>query len=158
MLLIYSPGENPRKTWTFDLVFGQLLGIPFRITGNLDEFSGYEGPRLNYSPVPFDHIPFILSSGILDEEGIRDQSSRLNPETRSGFPVIFRNDPRDSGISCWRDSGKPTRARGKRTNFSSAIASDPDSYDVSETVCLRVWDFASRVSRVLFVQDRGPIV
>jgi hypothetical protein len=93
MLLIYSPGENRRKTWTFDLVFGQLLGIPFRITGSLDEFRGFEGPRLNYSPVPFDNIPFILSSGILEEEGIHDQSEKLKPETTGGFPAIFRNDP-----------------------------------------------------------------
>lgn len=91
MLLIYSPGENPRKSWTFDLVFGQLLGIPYRVTGNLEEFTGFEGPRLNYSAIPFDHIPFILSSGLLDEESIQDQSEKLKPGTTGNLPVIFRN-------------------------------------------------------------------
>jgi hypothetical protein len=90
MILIYCPEENPRVTWTFDLVFGQLLGVPYRITTFANELDHSDGPRLNYSFKPINGIPFIESSGLLFARDIRDQSAKLIPgEKWAGLPTIF---------------------------------------------------------------------
>lgn len=90
MILIYSPEENTRAIWTFDLVFRQLLGLDYRLTTFSDELIHSDGPRLNYSFKPIDGIPFIEASGLLFEHNIRDQSARLIPgEKWNGLPTIF---------------------------------------------------------------------
>jgi len=90
MILIYCPEENPRVTWTFDLVFRQLLGSEYRLTTFADELTHTGGPCLNYSFKPMAGIPFIEASGLLFEHDIRDQSARLIPgEKWAGLPTIF---------------------------------------------------------------------
>lgn len=90
MILIYCPEENPRVTWTFDLVFRQLLGLEYRLTTFPDELIRSEGPRLNYSFKPIGDIPFVEAAGLLFEKGISDQSAKLIPgEKWSGLPTVF---------------------------------------------------------------------
>jgi len=90
MILIYCPEENPRVTWTFDLVFRQLLGLEYRLTTFPDELIHTDGPRLNYSFKAIGDIPFMEASGLLFERGIRDQSTKLIPgEKWKGLPTIF---------------------------------------------------------------------
>jgi hypothetical protein len=90
MILIYCPEENPRVTWTFDLVFRQLLGLDYRLTTFPDELIHSDGPRLNYSFKPIGDTPFIEASGLLFERNIHDQSPRLIPgEKWLGLPTIF---------------------------------------------------------------------
>jgi len=90
MILIYCPEENARVTWTFDLVFNQLLGLEYRLTTFSDELIHSDGPRLNYSFKPIAGIPFIEASGLLFEPGVHDQSPKLIPgENWSGLPTIF---------------------------------------------------------------------
>ncbi len=90
MILIYCPEENPRVTWTFDLVFRQLLGLEYRLTTFPDELIHSDGPRLNYSFKPMAGIPFIEASGLLFERNIHDQSSKLIPGQKwAGLPTIF---------------------------------------------------------------------
>ncbi len=90
MILIYCPEENPRVTWTLDLVFRQQLGLDYRLTTFPDEIIHSEGPRLNYSFKEIPELPFIEASGILFEKDIRDQSAKLIPGPRwQGLPTIF---------------------------------------------------------------------
>ncbi len=90
MILIYCPEENPRVTWTFDLVFRQLLGLEYRLTTFPDELNHTEEPRLNYSFKQIADIPFIEASGLLFERNIHDLSAKLLPgEKWDGLPTIF---------------------------------------------------------------------
>lgn len=90
MILIYCPEENPRVTWTFDLVFTQLLGLEYRLTTFADEAIQSDGPQLNYSFKAIPGMPFIEASGILFEPDIRDQSPKLIPGPKwAGLPTIF---------------------------------------------------------------------
>ncbi len=90
MILIYCPEENPRVTWTLDLVFKQQLGIDYRLTTFPDEVIQSDGPRLNYSFREIPGIPFIEASGILFERDIRDQSAKLIPGRQwENLPTIF---------------------------------------------------------------------
>lgn len=90
MILIYCPEDNPRVTWTFDLVFRQLLGLEYHITTFPDELIHSDGPRLNYSFKSIADTPFIEASGLLFEHDIRDQSAKLIPgEKWVGLPTLF---------------------------------------------------------------------
>ncbi|MCX6226158.1 MAG: polysaccharide deacetylase family protein [Bacteroidia bacterium] len=90
MILIYCPEENPRVTWTFDLVFRQLLGLEYRLTTFPDELIHSDGPRLNYSFKPIAGTPFVEASGLLFENDVRDQSAKLIPgEKWARLPTIF---------------------------------------------------------------------
>lgn len=90
MILIYCPEENPRVTWSFDLVFRQLLGLEYRLTTFSDELIHSDGPRLNYSFKPIADTPFIEASGLLFERNINDQSANLLPgEKWAGLPTIY---------------------------------------------------------------------
>jgi hypothetical protein len=92
MILIYCPEENPRVTWTLDLVFRQLMGVEYRLTTFREEIIQSDGARLNYSFSHIPGIPYIGASGLLFESDIRDQSARLIPgEPWAGIPVIFEN-------------------------------------------------------------------
>jgi hypothetical protein len=90
MILIYCPEENSRVTWTFDLVFKQLLGLDYQITTFTDELDHSKVPTLNYSFKPVPGSCFIEASGLLFERDIRDQSTKLIPgEKWDGLPTIF---------------------------------------------------------------------
>ncbi|MFH0760653.1 MAG: polysaccharide deacetylase family protein [Bacteroidota bacterium] len=89
MILIYSQSDTPRVTWTIDLVMGRLLGLEYRITTLPDEISSFGGPKINYSDSPMGDIPWIPASGLLFEDGISDQSSRLNPGTWKNLKTLF---------------------------------------------------------------------
>ena len=91
-MLVYSPENNYRVSWTFDLLFRELLGIPCRITVRTDEIREYQGPRLVYSFNPIDNIPWVKASGLLFENSIRSQADHLDSgETWNDHPVIFSN-------------------------------------------------------------------
>ncbi len=92
MILIYSPEENPRVTWTFEILFKSLLGVDYRITTFPDELAQEEGPKLCYSFQPMGDAPWIRASGLLFETDIHDVSASLIPRKWQGLPVIFGND------------------------------------------------------------------
>ncbi len=90
MLLIYCPEESPRVTWTFDLVFKQLLGLDYRVTTFPEDYIQSGGPRLTYSFKPIGDGPFVEAAGLLFENDIHDQSAKLLPgEKWAGLPTIF---------------------------------------------------------------------
>jgi hypothetical protein len=74
MLLIYTPKINNRIKYIFNLFFRDLFSIEFGITNKIDEFSAYEGPKLNYSYKPIYNELFFYPANILFETGIKQQN------------------------------------------------------------------------------------
>jgi len=89
MILLYCPEESPRITWVLDLILSQLLGLDYWITSRPDELNSFEGPKISYSDAPMGDIPWIPASGLLFENGISDQSHRLNPGTWKSLKTLF---------------------------------------------------------------------
>ena len=73
MLLLYVPSVTPRLRFIVDFVFRDILGMPFRLTTQKEEFLSTDLPRLHYGDSPFGSEPFIYASRLLFEKGIRDQ-------------------------------------------------------------------------------------
>lgn len=99
MLLIFSPEISPRLQYTTDLIFGQLLGISFRITHFKEEILHYEGPTLAYCFHPVEAHFSIPASGLLFERNIASQQTRLDKtELWEEMPVPFVNQNPDPGF------------------------------------------------------------
>lgn len=70
MLLVLTEKPSNRVNYTFSLLLGELLGMPFRITHSITEYLDYEGPRMSYG-VPVDRKElYFASNGLLFETGI----------------------------------------------------------------------------------------
>jgi len=90
-LLIFAEAPSSRLTYTTDLLFRQLSGIPCHITNSHDEFDAYAGPRLNYSLRPASGKALgIAPCGLLAETGIHAQSCGffMAGETPALFPAF----------------------------------------------------------------------
>ena len=87
ILLIYTPNITSRHKYIFKLFFDEIFRIDFQITNNLDEFSAFNGAKLNYSNQQFADELFIESFGLLDEKGINQQE--INVHLNEEFPVFF---------------------------------------------------------------------
>lgn len=73
MLLVYTQQTSPRLQYILNLFVGELMGIPFTLTHNREEFKSYSGAKLNYSESPIENEPFIYAEKLLFEKGIEDQ-------------------------------------------------------------------------------------
>lgn len=73
MLLVYTHKVTHRTRYIFQLIIGQLLGIPFEITTDAEEFKACEGPKLSYAKAPLGDELFICCSGLLFQRGIEGQ-------------------------------------------------------------------------------------
>lgn len=73
MLLIYSPKNSPRLSYILDFMLQRLLGIPYTLTRDPQEFSAYQGPKMSYAEKPVDTEPFFYATSLLFERGIRHQ-------------------------------------------------------------------------------------
>lgn len=49
MILIYTPEQSPRISFITKFLFSEILNVPCLITSSLDNFSGFDGPKINYS-------------------------------------------------------------------------------------------------------------
>ena len=92
MLLIYTPKKTPRLNYIFEFIFREILGAEFQITTDKEEFTKSQSPKLNYSDAPFSSEPFIFSSPLLFEKGIREQELKFNLWNET--PVLFYSHPR----------------------------------------------------------------
>ncbi len=72
-LVIFSSGITTRLKYIFDLLFTQILSIPYRVVTNETEFKTWQGPKLNYSDHPIGDELFIYATRLLFEKGIEDQ-------------------------------------------------------------------------------------
>jgi hypothetical protein len=48
-LLIYTGQTSERLTYTFDFIFGDLLGLEYTLTSDKDVFLAHEGPKFSYA-------------------------------------------------------------------------------------------------------------
>ncbi|MBS1765029.1 MAG: polysaccharide deacetylase family protein [Bacteroidetes bacterium] len=73
MLLVFTQQSSPRLRYILKLFIEELMGIPFKLTHNREDFKSYSGAKLNYSESPIENEPFIFSEKLLFEKGIEDQ-------------------------------------------------------------------------------------
>lgn len=65
MLLIYTEQITGRIRYTFNLTFRSLLGVPFELTTNPEEFKNYSGPKISYTKKAFAQEIFFKCSSVL---------------------------------------------------------------------------------------------
>jgi len=70
MLYFFVKQINNRIEYIFDLFFTHLLKVEYKVTSDLEEFSNYKGPKLNYSDNPINGVPFLLPHSLLFEANI----------------------------------------------------------------------------------------
>ena len=89
MLLILTTFISNRLRYIADLVLKQILGIDFRFTISVDEFTGYEGPKIIYARQPLTDELFIESCELLFETSLilREVQSTI----ANGLPVLFES-------------------------------------------------------------------
>jgi hypothetical protein len=89
MLLLYSTYHTARLQYTCSFILGELLGLPFRITNNAQEFQNYSGPKMNYSNHPFDNGEIsIVPHGLLFENNIQPQ--QVTCFEYKQYPAFFK--------------------------------------------------------------------
>jgi hypothetical protein len=61
--------------YTLNLVFKDLLGVSYRVTNFKEEFSVYQGPKINYSPDRIGNELFFIRSGkMLLQTGLKEKN------------------------------------------------------------------------------------
>lgn len=71
MLLIYSSKLTNRVKYIFELLFSHAIKADYKLTDNKNEYSTYEGPKLNYSNRPVtENEVYIYAHSILFDTGI----------------------------------------------------------------------------------------
>jgi len=75
MLLIYTTNNTTRLAYIAEVLFSSVIKADYTITTNADEFTGFEGPKINYSPssIPGQEI-CIKPHSLLFEAGIQSQN------------------------------------------------------------------------------------
>lgn len=92
MLLVYSSITTSRLKYTLDLIFQNILKISYKITNNKEEFSSFNGAKINYSEYPISDELFIYADRLLFEKGIKDKE--INVFTWEDMPVLFATHPK----------------------------------------------------------------
>jgi hypothetical protein len=97
MILVFSEHITPRHSYTWDLVFREILGADYKVTSDIDEFRNYTGPAISYSGEPIKDEIHIRPHGLLSETGIR--AHEISVGKWRGLPVFFETDA-GSEIPC----------------------------------------------------------
>ncbi len=88
-MLILVPKITNRLQYTFDFVFGTVLGVDFELTTKNEAFRDFEGRKMSYGPNPLWDEPFQKSVNMLFERDIYEQE--LKPfdfmDVKGIFPV-----------------------------------------------------------------------
>ena len=87
MLLILSASISNRLRYIANLLVKDMLGIEVRLTTSVEEYTGYDGPKISYAREPMAEGLFIEAAGLLFETRIffrEVKSSRIN-----NVPVLF---------------------------------------------------------------------
>jgi len=94
MLLIYSHIKTRRLEYTLNLIFKEILGLPFSLTDRKDEALGYQGPVIIYGPEKLKEAALhIVSAALLSEKGL--QSEQPSVVHLPAYPVLFRQENGD---------------------------------------------------------------
>lgn len=65
MLLVYSSKSSARFSYIADIILKDLCGFELAYTNLPDEFTSYQGPKLNYSEQVFNDEIHIQPAGLL---------------------------------------------------------------------------------------------
>lgn len=88
-MLILVPKITNRLQYTFNFVFGTVLGVDFELTTKKESFRDFEGRKMSYGPNPLWDEPFQKSVNMLFERDIYEQD--LKPfdfmDVKGIFPV-----------------------------------------------------------------------
>jgi hypothetical protein len=90
MLLIFVTNTTPRVEYIFNVVFKEILKVPFEVTIDKDLFLKHQGPKFTYGDQKINHSLSFGSSGLLFETGIHKQV--LEPDTWNGIKIFFKVD------------------------------------------------------------------
>ncbi len=91
-LVIFTSRVTSRLKYTFDLLFTQILGIPYRTVSNADEFRSFSGPKISYCDQAIGDELFFYSTRLLFEKGIEDQ--QISVFDWQGLKVFFATHPK----------------------------------------------------------------
>ncbi len=69
-LLVYTVNITCRKEYIFNFLLEYILGIPYQLTNDINEFSNYDGPKFSYSTSPLGTEIHFLETPLLSETGI----------------------------------------------------------------------------------------
>jgi hypothetical protein len=87
MILVYCDHITERHKYTFDFIFGDILGLRNFLTDKQGEYISYPGPKINYShSFELKGIHF-LPHPILEETIIKDQN--IEVKSWNDLPVFF---------------------------------------------------------------------
>lgn len=92
-MLVYTANVTSRFRYITGLVLGELLGLKFRITGDVEEYIAADGPKLSYSNRPVAPKEcLIVPAGLIDERGINSLQVNLIDfaGTKALFPVYIK--------------------------------------------------------------------
>ncbi len=87
MLLIFTQKISPRVKFIFKQYFGEILGIPFRLCSDLQEFVSFNGPKLSYTKQPLFKELHFQATEILFETGVEDPEIQIFDS--NGIPAFF---------------------------------------------------------------------
>jgi hypothetical protein len=96
MLLIYLSKKSTRSDYVFDLIFRHDLGIPYRITTDVDEFESHQEEKMNYSDSTKSNALFIKPSTLLFENNITTHGIKMVEKHQT--KVFFANEDDDLGF------------------------------------------------------------
>jgi hypothetical protein len=90
-MLFYAPRATNRLNYIVNLISRELFNAPAVITTDIDFYSQYDGPRINYSPHRLQHNEFFIqSTALIFETGIHVQS--IGCFEQGGYRAFFKND------------------------------------------------------------------
>lgn len=87
-IAILCKETTARVSYTFHLVFNEILGLKYEVFTEVDAFKSSNLIKVSYQNEVFDEAIFsIPNSGLLFESEIREQA--LNPSVTEDVPIIF---------------------------------------------------------------------
>jgi hypothetical protein len=89
MLLILTSSISNRLRYIADLMVREIIGIGVRFTTSIEDFNGYDGPKLTYAREPMSSGLFIEASVMLFETTIIIHE--VSSSSAYGFPVLFES-------------------------------------------------------------------
>ncbi len=87
MLLIFTQKITPRVKFIFKQYFGEIIGTPFRLCSDLQEFVSYNGPKLSYTKQPLFKELHFQATALLFETGVEDPE--IDIFKSDGIPAFF---------------------------------------------------------------------
>ncbi len=91
-LAIFTSRVTSRLKYTFDLVFTQILSVPYRTISNVEEFRRFPGPKISYCDQQVGDELFFYATRLLFEKGIEDQ--QISVFDWQGMKVFFATHPK----------------------------------------------------------------